>query len=642
MNSPAAPLPTRARLPGLDGVRALAIVLVLAYHLFPGLAPGGFVGVDVFFVVSGYLITALLLAEHAQKGRITLGRFWSRRARRLLPALVLMVSTSVTAAALLGGDVLVSIGWQMLGAATFSSNWLAIAQGSSYLEQTSPELLRHMWSLAVEEQFYLLWPLVLIGILLLPRKRWAVLALGLLAGASAVAMGVTAGGFGGDSAAASAAYYSTLTHGFGLLAGAGLAIVRSPLTSAHLRDRVPGIRRISGPVADVIVSASAMGIVLAATWLTIDGSAAYRGGLALVVALTVTLIAAIAHPEGRAAGLADAPLPRWIGERSYGLYLWHWPVIVLLSAALPAVDRTGLAGWGLGVMALAVSVGLAAASYSWLEQPIRRGGWAALRPQVGGRSIVRGAIAAAALVALVCGPTFALVRAPGMSSAEAAIAAGEAAIREPVARVVPMPPTVPSVQRPVEWIESAQAVEPSPEPQPEPVPVPEPEPQPQPLTGNEILAIGDSVLLASAPALQERFPGIAIDAAVSRQMTEAPRLLREHAEASGLRPVVILALGTNGPISTATLDEVREILGPERELVLVTTQAPRGWTAAVNASLIDFAARYPTVELSDWQAAIQPRLDLLAGDQIHPGPTGAIVYATALEEPLARLAILSQ
>src|SRR6476620_7769429 len=124
MSSATAASSTRDRLPGLDGVRALAIVLVLAYHLFPGLAPGGFIGVDVFLVVSGYLITALLLAEHSRSGRIALGRFWRRRARRLLPALAAVVGVSVTVAALVGGDVLVGIGWQLFGAATFSSNWL--------------------------------------------------------------------------------------------------------------------------------------------------------------------------------------------------------------------------------------------------------------------------------------------------------------------------------------------------------------------------------------------------------------------------------------------------------------------------------------------------------------------------------------
>ncbi|MDO9589606.1 MAG: acyltransferase, partial [Microcella sp.] len=212
-----------ARLAGLDGLRALAIVLVLAYHLFPGLAPGGFIGVDIFLVVSGYLITALLIAEHRADGRIRLKRFWARRARRLLPALVVVVAVTTTIAAVIGGDVLVGIGWQLAGALTFSSNWWSIANGSSYLDQTSPELFRHFWSLAVEEQFYLLWPLAVIALLAVPLRHLRIALPLAIAVASAVAMALLAGDPAVDPTPASAAYYSTLTHGFGLLLGAGLA-----------------------------------------------------------------------------------------------------------------------------------------------------------------------------------------------------------------------------------------------------------------------------------------------------------------------------------------------------------------------------------------------------------------------------------
>ncbi|KQV26142.1 acyltransferase family protein [Yonghaparkia sp. Root332] len=608
MSSSTAVSSARERLPGLDGIRALAIVLVLSYHLFPGLAPGGFVGVDVFLVVSGYLITALLLAEHERTGRIALGRFWRRRARRLLPALALVVGVSATAAALIGGDVLVGVGWQILGAATFSSNWLAIAQGASYLEQTSPELLRHAWSLAVEEQFYLLWPLALMALLLIPRRAPRVLAVAALAVASALAMALVAGDPAADPAAASTAYYSTLTHGGGLLAGAALAMARTPLSSG--RARTP---RIPARVADAAAATAAIGIVLAASALAIDAALAYRGGMALVVALTVVLLVALDHPEGRAAAVLDAPVPRWIGERSYGLYLWHWPIIVLMGSALPAVERAGTGGWMLGAVALAASVALTAASYRWLEQPVRRNGLGLLRrPE---RHVGRLALAGGVALAVTVGAGAAVVRSPGASSAAAAIAAGEAALRAPT--------DAPAASVP-----------------PQPIITTTPTPPPSTPPGEDVLAIGDSVMLASAPALTERFPGIAIDAAVSRQMRQAPEILRGLAERGELRPVVVVALGTNGPIEAETLDEVRNIIGPQRELVLVTTQAPRSWTDGVNSTLTAFAERYRAVELSDWRAAIQPRLDLLAGDQIHPGPTGGEVYAEALAAPLTRLASL--
>ncbi|MFV0319818.1 MAG: acyltransferase family protein, partial [Microbacterium sp.] len=174
MNDAATVVPARPplRLTGLDGLRAIAVALVVVYHLFPQwFMQGGFIGVDVFFVISGFLITTLLLNEHDKTGTVRLLPFWRRRARRLLPALALLVTVCATVAWLIGGDVLVKMGAQIIGAATFSYNWVSLAAGTSYFTQDTPELFRNLWSLAVEEQFYVLWPLVLPLFLLLPW-RW--------------------------------------------------------------------------------------------------------------------------------------------------------------------------------------------------------------------------------------------------------------------------------------------------------------------------------------------------------------------------------------------------------------------------------------------------------------------------------------
>lgn len=543
----------RNRLPGLDGLRALAIVLVLAYHLFPGLAPGGFIGVDVFLVVSGYLITALLVAEHRAHGRIALRRFWGRRARRLLPALIVVVGVSSAVAALIGGDVLVGIGWQLAGVLTFSSNWWSIAQGSSYLDQTSPELFRHAWSLAVEEQFYLVWPLLLLLLLLLPSRALRVaLPIG-LALASAVAMAVLAADPALDPAPASAAYLSTLTHGFGLLIGAGLALAVEPLRAREAAPRLPAW------TVDLAVVLAAGGLVALASVLSIDAAATYRGGLVAASLLTAVIVVCLAHPASRAARIADAPLPRWIGERSYGLYLWHWPVLVLLGAALPAIDRVGPQSWMLGLAALAITVPLAAASYRFIEQPVRtRRLDAALRGTLGWgrpRRVALGVGTALALVGLIAGGATAVVRAPAQSQAAEFIAAGQAAIDRSSVSVSPAVP----LRRPLAERTLAPEVATA---------LP---------TGDRITAIGDSVMLAAAPQLQERFPGIAIDAAVSRQMRQAPQIALALADAGMLREITIVGLGTNGSIDPETLHELRAILGPDRQLVLVSAQAPRGW-----------------------------------------------------------------
>ncbi|TQL48905.1 peptidoglycan/LPS O-acetylase OafA/YrhL [Homoserinimonas aerilata] len=624
-----------ARFAGLDGLRAIAVLLVIAYHLFPGTLDGGFIGVDVFFVISGFLITALLLREHTDAGRIRLGRFWLRRARRLLPALGLLVLACATAAWTIGGDVIVGLGRQVLGAATFSSNWLSLAASQSYFDQATPELFRNLWSLAVEEQFYLLWPLLLLALLLI-RAPWVRITVMIAAAAaSAVGMALLLSPLGDPTRV----YYGTDTHSFGLMLGAALALLvaRAPVSAPWLRRVLAGAGAVS-----------LVGIIAAGVMLSADAATTYRGGLVIVALLSVLVVLGATHgspSDGTGAGAwfgraLDVQPLRWIGERSYGLYLWHWPVHVLLLAALPHEAAITAPSWLLGTIALVITVAASAASHRFVEQPVRRlgfrgalrAGWRRAFPgwltgpaghpksSTGRRGLraVAGIAAVALLVGAGAATTAGIIADPGAGTVQTQIEAGQKAIAESATPAPSAPPA------------DGQASD-TPSAHEEPVTLP---------AGDQITAIGDSVMLASARSLQEEFPGIDIDATVSRQFSSAPELIRTRLEAGTLRPTVLLGLGTNGPIDREALAEVRKELGTEHQLVLVNVFAARSWTDGVNTALTSFAQQYRDVELANWRDSIAPQTSLLARDNIHPGDAGGRVYAAAVRDALQRLAEL--
>ena len=594
------------RVRGLDGLRALAVIAVILFHLTPGAVVGGFLGVDIFFVISGFLITGLLLRER-DRGRIHFGRFWLRRARRLLPALVLMLLVCASAALLIGGDVLVGVRGQLFGAGTFSYNWLDIRRGSSYFDDSTPELFRNLWSLAVEEQFYVIWPLVLAVLVFVKSTRFRVGFAVTGAIASLVAM-IVIFQPGSDS---TRVYYGTDTHSFGLAIGAALALL--------LHDRPattwsPAARRSVSIAGALAVPA----LIALAYYLPADADLVYRGGLAVVALLTTLAIAACTMPNAVLGRVLDIAPLRWIGQRSYGLYLWHWPVFILIAAAVPAfsLDENGL--WILGGTAVTVTVIAATLSYRYIEVPVRRDGF--VRPvavwwravALTRRPALRRGLASVTVLALVGLTITTIVTAPRQGSVETGIEAGRAAIEN-----APVAATGDATQ-------VAQQGQPL---------VPHQLP-----TGDQITAIGDSVMLAAAPSLQDAYPGIDIDAIVSRQLKKGPAVMRSLIRKGELRPVVIVALGTNGPIKESYLETIRDLAGPDAVMVLVTVQAPRDWTKGVNRILTRFATEHRNVELADWRGSIRQHLDLLYPDKIHPeGRAGGKLYAEAVTAALQRL-----
>ncbi|WP_213816492.1 acyltransferase family protein [Glaciihabitans sp. dw_435] len=601
-----------SRLTGIDGLRAIAVIAVVVFHLFPAVMPGGALGVDIFFVISGFLITRLLLREHAATGRVRLAAFWTRRARRLLPALAALVLVCTLAAAVIGGDVMVGIGTQVLSAATFSSNWVAIATGSDYFAGTSPDLFRNLWSLAVEEQFYLFWPLIL---LLLLRSRRGIVGRVLVA--AAVASAVLMLVLYNVGAGATRVYYGTDTHLFGLALGGLLAWGAVRFAGRGLVRWAWSRQLLMGAGCLALIALVTLTVVLPA-----QSPIAFRGGLVVACLLTVGVLVGAALPGSWLGRALDVPLLRWIGERSYGLYLWHWPVLVLVRAAMPAWRGSVFADVVVGLLTLVVTVGLATVSYRYLETPVRREGFRASIAAAftrGPRRRLR-SVTGAAVILVVATTTVlagsAVVHAPTASASQELIEAGAAAVRsagqQPDAGAGDVGPSIPHLPgRPPSSIA-------------------------QPW-GDGITAIGDSVMLASAPVLETTFPGISIDAVVSRQMRQLPSIVRSMISEGTLRPVLLVGLGTNGAIGRDTLDEVHAMLGPGHTMIVVNVQAPRGWTAGVNQTLTGFDRDNSDVELVDWKSAIAPHLGLLGADHIHPGHSGGLIYAAAIREALDRL-----
>ncbi len=369
-----------ARVPALDGLRGLAVAGVLLFHAGFGWAAGGFLGVSIFFTLSGFLITSLLLSERDANGRISLRRFWSRRARRILPAaLVALAGIAVYGLTVADAHQAARLPGDGLSALAEVANWRFVLGDQSYAALFSaPSPVQHFWSLAIEEQFYLVFPLLLVGMTLWTRRSRRSLGavVALLAAGSAVLAALTFSP-GHDP---SRVYYGTDTRAVELLVGALLAIL------------LTGRERLSG--AKVRVVAAAAGtialVALVAAWVVVrqGDDLLYRGGLPVHALLVALVITAVMVPGPVRTGLAFAPLCA-LGLISYGVYLYHWPIFLWLSP-----ERTGLDGAGLFALRLALTLAVAMVSYVWIEQPIRRGrritGW---RPAIVAPALAAGVAA---------------------------------------------------------------------------------------------------------------------------------------------------------------------------------------------------------------------------------------------------------
>ena len=672
--------------PGLDGVRALAVAAVVAYHAGVPHLGGGWIGVDVFFVVSGYLVTTLLQNEWERTGRVRPAAFWRRRARRLLPALAVMAVVVAASAVVLRHDLNAGLRWQLTGAATYSSNWLQILHGSSYAQAAEPLIFTHLWSLAVEEQFYLIWPPVLWMLLRLvgrARLRRTLLVSVALISAGAMAVLFEAG------SDPSRVYLGSDTHGFPLLLGAALALSR-PRSMLTLP---PATARYRPVVVATLGGLGLVTVLAGMSLLDINSSWTYRGGLLVVDCAAVAVVAVAVRERGVLAELLGSRWLRPLGQRSYSLYLWHWPLLVICRRLLGPESN------GTSVAVLAVLLSLVCTELSWrlVETPIRRHGvTGAVRraattltgqwPTDPVRQ--RAAWGAVALLVVASAVTVIGVRAaPATSQLDSTLAAGEAALASASSRAraaVPVPPvtTVVGPSRPAPPARASTPVIPVTVTPPTSAPATSPaaaatgspttagprptapatsgptptapatsgkasatrRPAAAPVSaapagvgdGSRLTAIGDSVMLAAAPALLTRFPAADIDAVKSRQLWDLPDLLGGQVSGHTLRPYLLIGLGTNGTEGPADILGTLQVVPAGEIVVLVNTYGPQPWRAEINATLSIVAVRRPHTCIADWATSIAGHDDLLAPDDVHPGPTAGALYAQVVADALAR------
>lgn len=616
----------RARLrqvKGLDGLRGLAVLAVVIYHFFGDILPGGYLGVDLFFVLSGFLITSLLVREYRVNNTISLKDFWIRRFRRILPAalVTLFIVTAIVTA--IGGDIAVGIREQFLGTLFFVNNWTQIATSQSYFAENEVQVFAHYWSLAVEEQFYIIWPLVTLGIFVFTQRRLRrsprrvpMLVTALLAVLSAAAMALLFTP-GEDP---TRVYYGTDTHAFGLLIGAFLSLAVTSTRNDPRVDSWPSAGKFEARVAGAIGALALVGYVIQLLFMGDDLAVTYQGGLLLTSVLGVLMIWGVIRETGPLTWIFRTNVMRWLGQRSFSLYLWHWPVIMILRALFDA-DGHMDHKWILGLVAVPIALLISEISYQHVENPFRRRGykqtwkdyWAS-RPSFHeineGFKKVAWPVVPLLVVACVGGVVYGVVNSNDKTELEQELDQLQRMNQEANKGNAPAPATPPPPKE-----EKAAAVQ-----------------------GKDITAVGDSVMLAASEALNTNYPGIYIDADVSRHYTAGLEVLQQLNASGELRKNVFLGFGTNGPAFPGQLEEMINLIGPDRQIFMAMPYGDREWMAQSRQEVLDAAKTHDNVYIADWCGHAQSHQDLLFEDGVHPLPEGAQEYAKSFDEALAQAA----
>jgi len=571
----------------IDGLRAIAVCAVLLYHLGVNWIPGGFLGVDLFFVISGYVITRLILDSIYRSSALDLPEFFLSRARRLYPALIFMMVGSTFIIAAFAPEAIRRFLGDIPFALTGTNNWHLVAQHRNYFETIGrPPLLQHTWSLGVEFQFYLLWPLILIFALkYFGKKNLAKVALFIAAisGAALFIFSLTVDA-SSSSNKISHIYFGTDTHSIGLFLGSALAVSWVPQNLSAV---------ISQRAQDFVDGIGVIGLIgLFSTFLFIDESnpALYRIAFPLAGICGCAIITSLVHPASRFAPLLSARWLIWIGERSYGIYLWHW---VIFQVTRPSVDLAG-AIWAINAARILIVFALADISLRWVEIPIRRGvfgnwirGLKYRTPQVRNKAKLLIAASIAITAIATSGASWAaLYRVDHGVNLELPKVTTE--IPTPVAAQVGVPGL---------WV------------------------------------TGDSVILGIHEKLASHYPIALINARVGRQIEELISVVKED-QAQVSQSIVILDIGNNNHLTEESVRTLLDLLVNQPKIILVNTAVPRPWAPDNDAIINRVIADYPKVSLVDWSKISQGHPEFFGPDGVHLVDAGSSAYVSAIMDHL--------
>jgi peptidoglycan/LPS O-acetylase OafA/YrhL len=600
---------------GLDGIRAVAVMAVLFYHANSPWALGGFLGVETFFVLSGFLITSLLLAEWRSTGKINLKNFWLRRARRLLPAVWLLLLVLPILAILFARDALPRLREDIPAALFYSTNWVYIVREVPYFEAFGrPPLLQQLWSLAVEEQFYLIWPLILLFLLCtLKNNRYGFLiTILIMIAASSVWMAVLYS----PETDPLRIYYGTDTRAAGFLVGAMLAAIWSPGQARHASGR---------GILEVLGWGGLLALVIFYNQFNEFQSFLYRGGILLTALASALLIMGASSPMTSISKLLETPVLRWIGSRSYSIYLWHWPIFMLTR---PGFD-INLPDLPVRVGQVIFTFALAELSYRWVEYPIRHHGFlASIRSW---QSTLRGwsvpqrlglsaGIFSISLVLIWQGTSHPAIASTALEITPTAQATQSVSS----ASTIKITPTKLSsvVTKSASTLSTKYDLVSTATPG---------------IHLSRATLIGDSIMQGAIPMIEEGLgEDIYIDAARKRKMEDVPALVKTLYEEGNLWRVVVIHLGSNRPFEALVFDEVMETLLAHKveRVIFINVHRPIGWEYYINQKFAEGVARWPEAELIDWDGMAHSEQGWFIRDGTHLSYDGSEAYVNAIKEKL--------